>query len=136
MSPPYQALAASGTVPTLQNTRPCGCGATASVKIKYGLEASLCRFFAQRTMVWSQTRTQQQVVPLGSDVLSEHEHPQTGAEKNVGEAGSKCVSVIAMKTRWYERAWQLRSGGHCPRAPDMPSEVWPLSWPCHSVVTN
>lgn len=77
MSPTYQALAASGTVPTLQNTRPCGCGATASVKIKYSLEASLCRFFAQRTTVWSQTRTQQQVVPLGSDVLSEHEHPQT-----------------------------------------------------------
>lgn len=69
MSPTYQAPVASGTVPTLQNTRPCGCGATASVKIKYGLEASLCRFFAQRTMVWSQTRTQQQVVPLGSDVL-------------------------------------------------------------------
>lgn len=37
MNPPYQALAASGTVPTLQNTCPCGCGATASVKIKYGL---------------------------------------------------------------------------------------------------
>lgn len=45
MSPTYQAPVASGTVPTLQNTRPCGCGATASVKIKYGLEASLCRFF-------------------------------------------------------------------------------------------
>lgn len=89
MSPPYQALAASGTVPALQNTRPCGCGATASVKIKYGLEASLCRFFfAQRTTVWSQTRTQQQVVPLGSDVLSEHEHPQTGAERMWGTQGA------------------------------------------------
>lgn len=90
MSPTYQAPVASGTVPTLQNTRPCGCGATASVKIKYGLEASLCRFFffAQRTMVWSQTRTQQQVVPLGSDVLSEHEHPQTGAERMWGKQGA------------------------------------------------
>lgn len=45
MSPTYQVLVASGTVPTLQDTRPCGCGATASVKIKYSLEASLCRFF-------------------------------------------------------------------------------------------
>lgn len=54
----------------------------------------------------------------------------------MGDAGSKCISVIAMKTWWYERGWQLRSGGHCPRAPDMPSEVWPLSWPCHLVVTN
>lgn len=45
MNPPYQALVASGAVPTLQNTCPCGCGATASVKIKDGLEASLCWFF-------------------------------------------------------------------------------------------
>lgn len=45
MTPPGQALAVSGAVPTLQNTRPCGCGATTSVKIKYGLEASLSFFF-------------------------------------------------------------------------------------------
>lgn len=48
MNPPYQALAASGTVPTLQNTCPCGCRATTSVKIKYGLEASLCHFLLRR----------------------------------------------------------------------------------------
>lgn len=119
MTPPGQALAASGAVPTLQNTRPCGCGATASVKIKYGLEASLSFFVVvvvQRTTVWSQTRTQQQVLPLGSDVLSEHEHPQIRAERTWGEAGSKCISIIPMKTWWQERGWQLRSGGHCPRA--------------------
>lgn len=56
----------------------------------------------------------------------------------MGEAGSKCISVIAMKTWWYERAWQLRSGGHCPRAPDMPSEVWPavlaLSLGCDQLI--
>lgn len=38
--------------------------------------------------MWSQTRTQQQVVPLGSDVLSEHEHPQTGAERMWGTQGA------------------------------------------------
>lgn len=94
--PLIQTLAASGTVPTLQITSLWLWGHHLC-KIKYGLDTSLCHSLF-RGSVWSQTRTQQQqLVPLSSDVLSEHKHPQTG--KNMGEMGSQWISVIPME-KW------------------------------------
>lgn len=87
MNSPCQAPAALGTVPTLQNTSLWLWGHHLC-KIKYGLDDVFVFFFLFRGSVWSQTRTQQQLVPLGSDVQSEHKYPRTGAT-NMGAVGSK-----------------------------------------------
>lgn len=54
MDPPYQALQPQALCLL---SRTCGPGATTSIKIKYGLEASLS-FLLKRITVWNQTSWQ------------------------------------------------------------------------------